>query len=424
LRGVNGRWPSRKVHATRAFGLTIVNEECEKTGASLVWSLERMLPSGKSTRSSYGNHIAFLDGIRGFAALIVVISHFSNRAMRDVDVDALLGTSATDLSFSAVFQLALGAVGSGAGQIGVMIFFVLSSFLMFHLYFEKASSSKNLWNFAVGRVARIFPLYYLVLFVAVFVSLFAPFQFIEITLRELPAHLIFAQGNSVLWTIAPELVFYCLFAFFWIIAPKTLWPMGILAAGFVLVSNALPVFWKSYTADFFVAGFLLYAYTRSNFKFGFHRLPTFVPPILFVSVLSFHLPVIYRVLMVDLPMNGWQTTHYVLMVFLLFVLVFESKPLQEFFQSRIMSFFGNISFSVYLLHLLVFHFLLYYDLIGPDVVSLTVALLLVILLSAAVFNLYETPMRLWIRSRYSRKVPFVASSDEELVAVTLNRQKN
>jgi peptidoglycan/LPS O-acetylase OafA/YrhL len=55
-----------------------------------------------------------LNMLRGLAALIVLVSHYSN---------------ATNL---------LNAMpGRGAGQLGVMIFFILSGFLMSYLYLKK-----------------------------------------------------------------------------------------------------------------------------------------------------------------------------------------------------------------------------------------------------------------------------------------------
>jgi len=80
--------------------------------------------------------IPSLDGLRGLAAYIVVVSHVSN------------ATGLWDKNF-----------GNGAGQIGVMIFFVLSGFLMGHLYIGREWSLDAVKRFCVSRVARVFPLY-------------------------------------------------------------------------------------------------------------------------------------------------------------------------------------------------------------------------------------------------------------------------
>jgi peptidoglycan/LPS O-acetylase OafA/YrhL len=64
-----------------------------------------------------------LNTLRGLAALIVVISHFSNAT-----------------------NWLSGRLGKGAGQFGVMLFFILSGFLMSYLYMSKESSATNIKN--------------------------------------------------------------------------------------------------------------------------------------------------------------------------------------------------------------------------------------------------------------------------------------
>jgi len=63
--------------------------------------------------------IKSLDGLRGLAALIVVVSHFS----------------------FVVSRFAHGEL-KGAGHAGLMIFFVLSGFLMGHLYLDTPRPGK------------------------------------------------------------------------------------------------------------------------------------------------------------------------------------------------------------------------------------------------------------------------------------------
>lgn len=346
-------------------------------------------------------HIAFLDGFRGFAALIVVVSHFANRTLLEVDAEALLAKSILSLTIADYQAMALGAMGNGAGQIGVMLFFPLSAFLMFHLYFEKAPTFHNLARFAVGRVARIFPLYYFALALCVATTLWLPFEFIEIEAEDYPAHLLFVQGNSVLWTIAPELVFYVVFACIWFAVPgrKTLLTLGCVMI--IALSNHFAVVWKSHTIEFFLLGYLMYIYSRSDIRLGFQRMPGSVVAILFVSLLAFHLPAVYKVVVGASDPRMWQELHYAVAILLLFTMVFECRLLQVFFGSRGMRFLGKISFSIYLLHLFVMHALLHYDLIGPDLLSLAITVGLVLLLSSAVFFLYENPSRILIRARFS-----------------------
>ena len=70
------------------------------------------------------------DTLRGIAALIVVVSHYSNK------------TNIWD-----------GILGNQAGQYGVMLFFILSGFLMSHLYMSKPFTLENSKKFIVARIA-------------------------------------------------------------------------------------------------------------------------------------------------------------------------------------------------------------------------------------------------------------------------------
>ena len=73
---------------------------------------------------NYQGHINCLDGFRGFAAMLVVVSHFSNAVLRIVAESGVSTHSAVE----SILLMAFGALGNGAGQVGVMIFFSLSAF--------------------------------------------------------------------------------------------------------------------------------------------------------------------------------------------------------------------------------------------------------------------------------------------------------
>lgn len=85
-----------------------------------------------------------LTGLRIFAALAVVLSH----------VGAPPSAGPREQAFFS------------AGYAGVTVFFVLSGFVLAHNYFDRFRASfslKLLWSFVVARVARIYPLYLLIL---------------------------------------------------------------------------------------------------------------------------------------------------------------------------------------------------------------------------------------------------------------------
>ncbi len=96
------------------------------------------------------NHLLFLDGFRGFAALWVLVSH------------GLI------LSGSSIPLLK-------RGDVAVELFMIMSGFLMvFHYYEREATepwnSSRTWLKFYIRRFFRIAPLYYLLLFVALWIG--------------------------------------------------------------------------------------------------------------------------------------------------------------------------------------------------------------------------------------------------------------
>ncbi|MEE2665694.1 MAG: acyltransferase [Myxococcota bacterium] len=131
-----------------------------------------------------------LDGLRGAAVLIVVLSHLSN-----ADLYLLPGL---DLR--------------GTGKSGVYLFFALSAFLLTKplLRSEMDLRDPRGWvRYALRRVLRIFPLYWLVLFSNWAFAQWAPTRAMpSLTTDEFVGHLLLQQGKGVYWTIPVEVTYY------------------------------------------------------------------------------------------------------------------------------------------------------------------------------------------------------------------------
>jgi peptidoglycan/LPS O-acetylase OafA/YrhL len=149
-------------------------------------------------------HRAALDGVRGLAALGVVVFHVwlyrDNRhhGARHALLDHLL--------FSA--------------NVGLIAFFVLSGFLLYRPYARAAvgrGPAPRATDYARRRIARIVPAYYACgLGCFVLYSTVGPDSILP-SARELPAFAVFAQNyslstlmqlNPVLWTLSVEAAFY------------------------------------------------------------------------------------------------------------------------------------------------------------------------------------------------------------------------
>ena len=121
-----------------------------------------------------------LDGLRGVAVLLVLLSHSSN----------------------AGYDVIPGVDASGVGRAGVFLFFVLSSFLLTSQVLARTEADEPVgWRrFALRRLLRVLPAYAVCMAVHVALGVFTP----EVALR----HLAFVRGEAHFWTIPVEVLFY------------------------------------------------------------------------------------------------------------------------------------------------------------------------------------------------------------------------
>src|SRR5947207_1742000 len=154
------------------------------------------------------NTIAFLDGVRGFACLMVIWFHIY-RIPRDLHIWNPT-TSSYPLLDSFLFF----------GRNGVTLFFVLSGFLLF-LPFTKALLFEQTWpstrQFYLRRVFRILPAYYLALILIVLLfqrQYLQPSQWQELGLFFVmfmdSSQATYKQLNAPFWTLAIEWQYYML----------------------------------------------------------------------------------------------------------------------------------------------------------------------------------------------------------------------
>lgn len=138
--------------------------------------------SSHPQRSSSLRHIPALNGLRGFAILLVFIFHYGG------------GSSSSNpvLHF-------IGLVRVGF-WIGVPLFFVLSGYLITGILWVSYSNPSWWKNFYIRRSLRIFPLYYFSLLV-IGVTAFA-FGDIHVYLRHIWAFLVYLQNMPFAFTLA------------------------------------------------------------------------------------------------------------------------------------------------------------------------------------------------------------------------------
>lgn len=164
-------------------------------------------PQDSSGVAGARGHIAFLDGLRGIAVLLVIMVHVNGIGGNAFGQGGLDTVSAT------VF---------GVGWIGVDLFFVLSGFLITGILYDTKGSSHYFRNFYMRRALRIMPLYFGYLFLVAVVlrpwfsltvqdllSLILYYYNFRVAMTEIPQELC-----HIFWSLCIEEHFYLFWPFF------------------------------------------------------------------------------------------------------------------------------------------------------------------------------------------------------------------
>lgn len=318
-----------------------------------------------------------LDGLRGVAAYLVVVSHY---------ISTPYPTN----------------VMAAAGQVGVMLFFVISGFLMGELYMKTPFTKEAVRAFYVKRFARVVPLYYVVVIVSLvlFVTRKNVWPLYYVDPPTIWQHLLFWRGTNVLWTIPVEVQFYALFPLIWWAFSRAGTAAMLLlvvacatGAASWIPTNDLFTFFLPY----FAAGLLLSVITVPYSRLiEFLVIPAFI-------VLMLAMPKFADAMGVR-QTGVWNSPVYLLLVPTTVLLVVNSRWAAIVLGSRVAAFTGMISYSVYLLHMPV-HFVLRQLPIfkTSPLLFIGVAVIGTTVVAWLSYRLIENPARRWVsRFAYAR----------------------
>ncbi|WP_019210794.1 acyltransferase family protein [Yersinia massiliensis] len=309
--------------------------------------------------------VQFANQLRGVAAMIVIISHYlGSYFYQKKYISSVIGSNIEEHQpndFIIVSFLSKHFANVYLGPLGVSIFFLISGFvIMFSL--GKMTSSK----FIFQRIFRIFPTYWAALIISAFFLLFSfiywkPINFIE---RFSPARILSniflyhdmageSSINFVNWTLTIELLFYFVFALVFLITKKEKFIANVL---FVLLSLVLLLFFSLRFFNVEIPYYLLTLLLRFKYipymcvgyciYMHFKGVVTLMRCFIY-SVMFLFLSYLYLLLEGDnnqLSVLGFNYI-YGLVVFLT-CYFFRSK----FNDNKIMDYFADISYPVYLLH--------------------------------------------------------------------------
>lgn len=306
------------------------------------------------------------------------------------------------------------------GKLGVVLFFVLSGFLITYLLLveEKLNNDIKIKNFYVRRILRIWPLYFLILFSGLFIIpklnfIITPFfnhdivnkdffKIILLFLFMLPnlAYAIFGLIPYVshTWSIGTEEQFYLIwpvllkftknkvrtivFVIFFYLTFKFLLYTDFL--NLIPFKNLILEFWLSFNIDCMAIGalFSYLLFSKSKLlsfllnKFLFYCVLTLICFLIFsgVNFIFFHYEV-YAILFGIIILN-----------------LSSNNSFSKILENNLFNFLGKISFGIYMYHpfavILTINFFIYFNYIN-NIALLFLSLAITLVLAAISFFYFE-----------------------------------
>src|SRR5581483_3482556 len=309
-------------------------------------------------------HYPALDGLRGVAALMIVVYHF-------------LTVAPIGGALHAYASRALGFTWAG-----VDLFFVLSGFLITGILADSRSRKHYFRNFYARRILRIFPLYYLVLVVVLVVlpgvgvptevpTSYRPFFWTYSTNFFFASFGWIEHRLTHLWSLAIEEQFYLVWPLvvFWASDLEKLrrgLPFAVLtlmALRVVLISNGVPLNTLYLLTVTHCDGLLAGAYLALALKSS-KPIPQAVRKpswflVLGLCIVSVAFSNSFRWNSVGTAPPAWRllqaTFTYTSLAVLFMMVVYrsiseEGSRLRRFFSNAVLRWFGKYSYALYVLH--------------------------------------------------------------------------
>ena len=301
-----------------------------------------------------------LDGLRGFAVLIVVFSHTSN----------------VNMFFFPFLDL------SGTGKSGVILFFLLSSFLLTLPMLDKG---KKIFTFPAmslywqRRIFRIYPLYTLYLLLAL-ITTWLIAEFLAKNDTGIPFsldwlgffnHIILQEGKGVTWSIAVEFKFYFIlpilaFSIFFV-RSYGLWATSLFFLTLLMLSQIISPQNESLQNDarllpympiFLIGMFLALIQNDTNLKTTYTRnLKKIYKYLGYIGLVGivFMTPLAFSIFNDSIPNDYFNKQFILYSLFWSFVIMSAVNVrglIQWIFTLSILRFYGALSFSLYLFHMI------------------------------------------------------------------------
>lgn len=338
------------------------------------------------------DHFRALDGLRGMAVLLVILSHAS--------LDKIYAMPGADFS--------------GMGKPGVFLFFVLSAYLLDRqiiVGFVNGKANARFWaNYFLRRFMRIFPLYIIAL-LAFYVCYKAGIK--SSWIKDVPTiwrHLTLQEGLGIFWSIAVEFKYYFISPLIMAFCHYVLkWNLKTVTAFLVVLMGISIFLQEKYKYDeitlvrylpVFLVGTLISIYEvllekKRDLKIFKSKIFEYAGLICVVLIII-SIPSVYGHLFMKpgekYPLSDsifYLPYSIVWSVILLAAKYGSFHVLKRFFEITALRFLGIVSFSAYLFHILVLKAVQVHNLHIPIYLQLYAFLLLVCITSFLSYVLIE-----------------------------------
>lgn len=278
-----------------------------------------------------------LHGLRGWAVLIVLLSHASNRGVNFLGVDF-----------------------SGAGRYGVFLFFVLSAFLLTRNLIAEPFELRSYQSYLKKRFFRIYPLF-LISTMTYFILTLAGIKIISLDLEDILKLYLLVDDKPLFWTIVVEFQFYLilpLIVLYLRLLDTKVKSLCLLGIVFLYLAVKVEAYYSGVVTQFlqiFIAGvFIAIAYSPEKSRSRELQIWSHSVSLLTLLVILVTVPSFYRLLTSqDIPntyFHDYFSFYAIAFSLVVYYVLHTDKNI--LFENSFVVFMGKISFSAYLFHLI------------------------------------------------------------------------
>lgn len=307
------------------------------------------------------------------------------------------------------------------GYIGVSFFFILSGFILTHVYQSKIDGNKKEnKKFYMARFARVYPLHLATFFIAIPLmfwgqeinskGLLLALSNATLTQSYLPIKELYFSFNGPSWSICCEVFFYLCFPFllhfFASLNKMKYYLTGVLVIAIIVLPSFIDAHWHHglfyvnplFRLVDFILGMVLYdIYLNLKTKKALVNFTKLEFLVIAIFVLFFT----WRDAVAETRL--YSAFYWIPMLSIILVFAFQKGKISKLLSHKTAIWLGEISFGFYMLHHLVLRYFLLgngrFELIANDYLIIIILLFITIAGAAISHKYFEVPINKWIRTK-------------------------